>query len=122
VSIKETLKEIFESKIDGVSFIPADSSLSVNIKGFSYAKKSKYEKYDIGYVYHILIYKCEYDGTITTLDNFEAVLTDPYVYVSNLIECDFYGVVSKKTKKSNSFIKEVYAQVKKFYVQEYEKT
>jgi len=118
VSIKEILKEIFADNVDGVSFIPNGSVEDVNIKGFCYNKKSKYEKYDIGHVYHILIYKCNDDGTITNLDNFEAVLTDPYVYVSNLIACDFFGVVSKKTKKSKTFIKEIFNQMKKLKYEE----
>lgn len=107
--IKEAIKEIFADDADGVTFLPLNGDLDkLDIKGFKYNKKSKYEKNNLGHIYHIMIYKCDYDGLITHPDNFVATLTDPHVYVSSIIECGFYGIVTKKTKASNKFMKEMF--------------
>lgn len=106
---KEIIKQIFADNADGVTFLPANGNVhDLNITGFKYNRKSKYEKTNLGHLYHIMIYKCTDDGMITHPDNFVAILTDPYVYVSSIIECGFYGVVTKKTKASNKFIKEMF--------------
>lgn len=106
---KEIIRQIFADNADGVTFLPANGSLTdMNITGFKYSKKSKYEINHLGHVYHIMIYKCNKHGDITHPDNFVAILTDPYVYVSSIIECGFYGVVTKKTKASNKFIKDMF--------------
>lgn len=106
---KEIIKQIFADNADGVTFLPANGNVhDLNITGFKYNRKSKYEKGNLGHLYHIMIYKCTHDGMITHPDNFVAVLTDPYVYVSSIIECGFFGVVTKKTKSSGKFIKEMF--------------
>ena len=106
---KEIIKQIFADNADGVTFLPANGNVhDLNITGFKYTKKSKYEIGNLGHLYHIMIYKCTNDGMITHPDNFVAVLTDPYVYVSSIIESGFFGVVTKKTKSSNKFIKEMF--------------
>jgi hypothetical protein len=109
-TIKEAIKQIFADDADGVTFLPANGDLTkLDIKGFKYSKKSKYETSNLGHLYHIMIYKCDDDGMITHPDNFVATLTDPYVYVSSIIECGFYGVVTRKTKASNKFMKEMFS-------------
>lgn len=111
-NLKETLKEMFDDNVDGVTFLPSGELHNVEIKGFNYNTKSKYEKSDLGNSFHIMLYKCLDDGTIIQNDLFTATLTDPYVYVHHLIVCGFFGVVSKKTKKSSKFIKDVYKTLK----------
>lgn len=107
MSLKEKIKEIFDDGVDGISFIPT-KELNVDIKGFKYTRKSKYEKHKLGHVYHILLYQVDDDLNIVNPDRFEAILSDPYVYTSNLIECGFFGLITKKTKSSNKFVKTVF--------------
>jgi hypothetical protein len=108
--LKEVIKEIFEKNSDGITFLPTPD-LDIDIKGFDYTKKSKYDVHELGHYYHIMIYKTDYDGFATHTDNFTAILTDPHVYVSNIIMSGFYGVVVKKNKISNKFINDVYKKV-----------
>lgn len=111
INIKEAVKEIFtEKSTDGITFLP-ESDFNLSIRGFSYTKKSKYEKNSLGHVYHIMLYKCDENGFVVKPDNFTAVLTDPYVYVSSVIECGFYGVVVKKTRASTKFVNEIYKSI-----------
>lgn len=112
MNIEETLKQFFDDGVDGVSFIPLDEDLNIDLRGFKYDKKSKYDTHEIGQVYHIVIYKMHDSGKIHHLDNFDAILTAPYVYISNLIKCDFFGIVTKKTKVSKKFINKLFDQIK----------
>lgn len=111
MSITETVKEIFDDGVDGITFLPQGELDNLQIRGFLYDTKSKYDVSSLGNVFHIVLYKCDEDGIITHKDNFVAVLTDPYVYASHVIECGFFGIITKKTKKSNKFIKELYSKV-----------
>lgn len=114
MQLNEELKIMFNDGVDGVHFIPIKNN-GIDIKGFLYDKKSKYDKQELGHVYHIVIYQCTPNGKIYSLDNFDAILIDPSVYITNLINCDFFGVVSKKTKQSHKFIKTLLKQLKPFY-------
>jgi hypothetical protein len=108
-TIKSIIKSMFESGVDGVTFFPKND-WEMDLRGFEYQTKSKYVVGDLGHYYHIMLYKADIDGEIIDKDNFEAILTDPYVYVDNLIKSGFYGVVVKKTKKSPKLMKELYAK------------
>ena len=107
--IKSIVKELFEGEVDGVTFFPKNEE-EIDLRGFLYKERSKYVKGTLGFIYHIMIYKLDEDGYLLDKDNFEAILTDPYVYTSNLITCGFYGVVVKKTKKSRKLINDLYAK------------
>jgi hypothetical protein len=112
-TMKETLKEMFDSKIDGICFMPEDESHEeLSIKTFNYKRKQKGEYTEnLGYCYHIILYKSDpYEG-IYSEDNFTAILTDPHVYADWVIQCGFYGIISKKTKSSTKFINEVYKKL-----------
>jgi hypothetical protein len=102
------LKEILESNADGVSFLPINPKLEIRLNGFVFKTKSKsgsYVKGNLGHYYHILLYKPSKKGAVTEVDLFDAILTDPSVYIMNLIRSGFFGVVAKKTKTSNKFMK-----------------
>lgn len=105
--LKTIVKDLFEEDVDGVAFFPKDND-SLDLRGFEYRNKGKYVTSELGNYYHIMIYKLNDKGFLIDRDNFEAILTDPYVYTSNLILSGFYGVVVKKTKKSKKFIDELY--------------
>ena len=111
--MKEILKEMFESNIDGICFIPQDEMYEeISIRTFSYKKKQKAEYVEnLGYRYHIVLYKADPINGIYEEDNFSAILTDPHVYANWIISCGFYGIISKKTKGSTKFINEIYQKL-----------
>lgn len=105
--IKSIVKELFDDNVDGVTFFPKPND-ELDLRGFAYRDNSKYVISELGNYYHIMVYKINENGFLIDKDNFEAILTDPHVYTSNLILSGFYGVVVKKTKKSRKFIDELY--------------
>lgn len=110
--IKEAINTIFDGNADGVSFIPTEDEDGLRIDGFQYKKKYKQKVSDLGNFYHIICYKvCEESGKVINHDNFIAILTDPRVYVSNLIQCNFYGIVLKQTSGSKNFAKTLYEKI-----------
>ena len=51
--MKETIKTIFSDGADGISFLPS-SDTEINVNGFYYTKKSKYEIVKLGNVYNVI--------------------------------------------------------------------
>ena len=112
--IGEIVKQIFLDGMDGITFLPINDDGDLDIKGFTYTKKSKYQVSKHGNYYHILIYKISDEGKIVHLDNTISILMDPYVYVTHLIRCGFFGIVTKQTKtnKSKQFVNNLYKNLK----------
>lgn len=109
--VKELLTKIFDSGADGVAFVPANAKGDLQINGFEYKRKYKPITANMGHFYHIILYKANHMGEVIDKDYFIAVLSDPKVYVANLIQSDFYGVVVRQTTGSKKFIKELYQKI-----------
>jgi len=121
--MKDIIREIIDDKgIDGICFNPMNDDGDVAFSGFKYDKKSKYELSSLGHRYHILVYKLCDDGFVVSLDLFEATLTDPTIYIDNIIKSGFYGVVFKKTKKSQKIAKDLYTKYKSLEYNESQKS
>lgn len=110
--IKTAVWNIFDNGSDGISFLPINADGDLQINGFVYSRKYKEIKSELGNFYHILVYKATEYGEIHNSDNFTAILTDPRVYVENLIKNDFYGVVTKQTTGSKRFVSELFKKMK----------
>ena len=109
--VKNFVNAIFDGGADGISFVPVFPTGDLQMNGFQYARKYKPIKTDLGNFYHILLYKLSNRYNTIDVDNFTAILTDPRVYVANLIENDFYGVVVKQTTGSKKFISELHKKM-----------
>jgi hypothetical protein len=109
--VREMLSKIFDGGSDGVVFVPINVDGDLQINGFEYKRKYKPILANMGHFYHIILYKANHLGEVVDKDYFTAVLSDPKVYVANLIQSDFYGVVVKQTKGSKKFIKELYKKI-----------
>jgi hypothetical protein len=61
---------------------------------------------NMGDAYHILIYRNhETDPELyKDVDCFDAILSHPFEYISNMIKGGWYGIVARKTSKSREFI------------------
>lgn len=108
-------KEMWKNKYDAIFFLPGEKDDSVHVEQQVYKKPGK--KLDgsiLGDTYHIILFKIDDgDGGIEGLDDFEAILLDPLVYISQLIPQHWYGVVAKKTTTSKRFIKKTLDGLKK---------
>ena len=86
---------------------------NINFEGFKYKDPGVYETFDLGQMYHVILYREDKEGLTIDLDLFEGILLDPYYYVSKLIPGGWYGVVAKKSTTSHGFVNEAYAELKK---------
>lgn len=112
-TMKELLKQLFDDDIDGVSFIPDERNVDdLCIRSFTYKRRGKVQTQELGDTYHILIYKQDSENNVAHSDNFTAILTDPHEYANWIINCGFYGIISKKTKSSTKFVNDIYKKIK----------
>jgi len=112
------LKELKTEKgHDIIFFLPGPKQDSYHIEGGSY--KTPGEKVggnSIGDEYHIILFKNKDENddeiVVYNIDKFEAVLSEPLEYISNLIKDEWYGIVAKRTTTSNNFIQRTFDKLK----------
>lgn len=107
--MKQYLKEIYDETVhDGFMFI-LDEKEQLDISAFTYKDNAEaIEKHDLGFKYHIIIYKETIDGDVVEPDMFEAILGNPHHYIANLLKCGFFGTICKKTKTSAELANTMY--------------
>jgi hypothetical protein len=106
----EYLKELKndpDGPFDIIYFLPGEEENNLHLEGRVF--KDPGEKVggsELGDCYTIILFKedVENDG-FYELDTFDAILADPYEYMSGLIPQDWYGVFTKKTTKSEEYVK-----------------
>jgi hypothetical protein len=112
LEILRTLKN--ETKdFDVLIFLPGKKEDSVEITTAIYDEPA--EKIDTGKMgdcYQILLFKKD-DEKIIHLDTFDAILTDWLEYASELIPLNWFGVICKKTTKSNKMMESMLAHLGK---------
>jgi hypothetical protein len=108
----EPLKELKNDPngpFDAIFFLPGDGENEIHIPASHF--KNKGEKVggsEIGDTYEVVLFKEDNENDrIHSIDQFEAIFSDPYEYISNLIPQDWYGVLVKKTTTSGVFVKEM---------------
>ena len=101
----EMFQDIKQEEFDCLTFFPDYEQDALRIEGQRY--KNFGEKVDgsiMGDWWHVILFK-EGDDKFTNLDNFDAILSEPLEYISQLIPQGWYGMVAKKTTTSPEFIK-----------------
>lgn len=95
---------------DGFYFLPIENEEEDEGLGFQFFKlKDEYENgkpiggNQNGDMYHIAFFGRDEEGLAVFDDAFEAILTDPTVYIENLVGADVYGCVLRKTDKSSDW-------------------
>lgn len=63
---------------------------------------------EMGDNYHIILFRMDEEDVIIDLEQFEGILVDPRVYVSRMVDSNFYGLVAKKTTTSQDFVAGVF--------------
>ena len=107
--MEQYIKELYnEAEHDGFIFVLEEDD-TLEISPFSYKDASTpIETHELGYKYHIIIYKETIDGEILEPEQFEAIIGNPHYYVSNLIKAGFFGTICKKTKTSLNVVNDMY--------------
>jgi hypothetical protein len=98
-------EEMKKCKYDVLFFLPGSKHETIHLEQQVYKKPGK--KLDgsvLGDAYHIVLFKLEEDEMVD-LDNFDAILIDPFTYIGQLIPQNWYGLVAKKTTTSKKFLK-----------------
>lgn len=105
----ETFRKNFmqPKEYDGFYFTPAEHDNELNITFFDF--KSEVEKGDpicntsIGDCWHIAFFRQTENGLPYFDEAFDAILSDPTVYVKNLLGANLYGCIVRKTEKSQKW-------------------
>lgn len=98
-------EEMKKCKFDVMFFLPGEKQETIHLEQQVYKKPGK--KLDgsvLGDAYHIVLFKIR-ESEMVDLDNFDAILIDPFTYISQLIPQNWYGLVAKKTTTSKKFLK-----------------
>lgn len=112
-----------EKNYDGFYFLPGDEEGAMNIAYFDFTdsqyKGEPIEAAEHGDKYHIAFFKLAGEKPVFD-EHFEAIFSDPVVYVKNLLGSGLYGCVLRKTDKSANWWSEYLTSTKnlcKLYVQ-----
>ena len=106
------LREIKDTTFDCLTFFPDYENDGLRVEGQLYKNPGvKIGGSEMGDEYHIILFK-ENESNFTDLDHFEAVLSDPLEYISQLIPCGFFGLIAKKTTTSSPFIQKTLDTIK----------
>ena len=102
-------------EFDTIFFLPRNSN-QVHIQGNVYRDKgTPVESTEVGDKWHVILFQEDDEEdddnmTVKNFDTFEAIFSDPREYISNLIKCGWYGIVSRKTTTSNEFYQDALAK------------
>jgi hypothetical protein len=124
--LKQYIKEIYnEEEHDGFIFVLEEDDV-LDVSPFTYKDNSEaIEMHELGFKYHVVIYKETFDGELVDPEKFEAIIGDPYHYASNLIKAGFFGTICKKTKTSLKVVNDMYddllSSIEDQYITEEEK-
>ena len=102
---------------DGFYFLPGRSdaeSFSIaffNLKG-EFENGKPVNGTDLGHMYHVAFFKRDANGDPAFDDAFEAIFSDPTVYVEGLEGAEIYGCFLRKTDKSDKWFAEYLEKTK----------
>jgi hypothetical protein len=107
----EAFKEITD--YDVLFWLPTEDDDTLRIEACKY--KNPGEQLggsQLGPEYTVVLFKCDDDSGTYNHDKFDAILSDPRIYISGLIPQDWYGLVARKTTTSNNFVDDMIAKFK----------
>ena len=100
---------------DGLFFTPGEEDDSLQISFFDlkeeFAGGEPVEGTAVGPKYHIAFFKKDEEGNPVFDDAFEAILSDPEVYLKNLTGAGVFGCVIRKTEKSSKWFEDYLKKV-----------
>ena len=102
---------------DGFYFLPGKDDDEMAISFFQFGEelgnqKKVDSKNEVGDLWHIALFTQGEKGEPVFNDSFEAIFSDPEVYVKNLCGTGIYGCVLRKTDKSVKWFNDYLDKVK----------
>jgi hypothetical protein len=98
---------------DVLTFLPGKKQNEVEISSAVYEEPGeKIGTGRMGDCYQILLFKKD-DEKVLELDTFDAILTDWLEYASELIPMNWFGVICKKTTKSDKMVQSMLDHLRK---------
>jgi hypothetical protein len=97
------------NKFDGFYFVPDYDDYDGNYKLAFFNFKEEWtaakpvDTSEMGYTYHMAFFKEDEEGMPQFDDAFEAILSDPIVYIKNLVGSGLSGCIVKKTEHSENW-------------------
>lgn len=102
---------------DGFYFTPAEEDDDLNITFFDFngdvEKGNPVSNSSIGDCWHVAFFRHDKEGVPYFDETFEAIFSDPTVYVRNLLGANVYGCIVRKTEKSNKWFDDYLNNAKK---------
>ena len=104
------LKDDPEGPYDAIFFLPGDNKGQIHIEGNQLVNPGEpIGGSSMGYTYEVILFKDdEQNDKLYDVDRFEAIFSDPYEYISNLIMQNWFGLVVRKTTTSGGFIQRIF--------------
>lgn len=103
------------TEYDGIYFLPGQEDDEMVLSYFDFknemADGQPIEGTKIGHKYHIAFFKKDEEGNPVFDDAFEAILSDPEVYLKNLTGAGVFGCVIRKTEKSSKWFEDYLKKV-----------
>lgn len=95
---------------DGIFFVPDpnsdnDGGLELSFFHFNdeYANKESVDNTSLGDMYYVAFFKGDEEGDMTFDGNFEAIFSDPQVYLKSLAGMHIFGCLVRKTENSGKW-------------------
>jgi hypothetical protein len=107
-----------KEEYDGFYFLPGDEDGDLNIAYFKFKSGEEFdakpvEDSPLGSTYHIAFFRRDVNGDPMFDEAFDAVFTDPSVYIQQLVGSNLYGCVLRKTEKSAKWWQEYLTRAQK---------
>jgi len=101
-------------KFDMIFFVPDDEHEdAMTVRGEIYLEKGEdIDSTTIGPSWTIMLFKYN-EEKIQELDRFDAILSEPREYISTLILDDWYGIIARRTTKSEELINDLFDSLTK---------
>lgn len=102
-------------QFDGFYILPTKDKDGIKLSYFDFkddfVKGEKIQGTNIGDMYHVIFMKEGKDGNPELDDHFEAIFSDPEVYVKGLLGAEVYGCMVRKTENSSGWVEEYLKRV-----------
>jgi len=109
------MNEVSAENFDGFYFLPTNSDDEMRLAYFKVKEGVLGEPLktnSIGDMFHVAFFRKNKEGFPVFDEEFEAIFSDPKVYVKNLIGSNIYGTFLRKSENSGEFWKEYLADTK----------
>ena len=106
----KTLKNDPEGPYDAILFLPTEKEGEISIQGNQLKDPgAKLGGSPMGDTYEVVLFKDDTkNDKLYNVDRFEAIFSDPYEYISNLIPQNWFGIVVRKTTTSSAFVQRMF--------------